>query len=114
MAREVGGNDIRRIAVAIGLFFVVVNAYWVGIASELWYSVFTFVNPFSNAIFTLTVLIVLSFLLGKFSGKLVLDSCGASDHIRDGLNGFDHLRVCDDGKPAWGPGPSVLVRDSRE
>jgi len=54
---------------------VVVNAYWVGIASELWYSVFfTLVNPFSNAISTLTVLIVISFMLGKLSKKFSLSS----------------------------------------
>ena len=72
MTNKTSKTDIRKRAIIIGLFFVVVNAYWVGIASELWYSVFTFVNPFSNAIFTLLVLIILSFALGKFSSKLSL------------------------------------------
>jgi hypothetical protein len=72
MVNKVGKTDIRKRAIIIGLFFVIVNAYWVGIASELWYSVFTLVNPFSNAVFTLIVLIGLSFVLGKFSSKLSL------------------------------------------
>lgn len=72
MRDEKSKADIRKRAIIIGLFFVVVNAYWVGIASELWYSVFTLVNPFSNAIFTLVVLITLSSILGKFSSKLSL------------------------------------------
>ena len=39
-------NNISRRAILIGLILVIVNAYWVGIASELWYSMFTLVNPF--------------------------------------------------------------------
>ncbi len=70
MARGDSKAEIRKRAIIIGLFLVVVNAYWVGIASELWYSVFTLVNPFSNAIFTLVVLIVLSFALGRISKTL--------------------------------------------
>ena len=72
MINKASTTDIRKRAIIIGIFFVIVNAYWVGIASELWYSVFTFVNPFSNAIFTLIVLMILSFVLGKFSSKLSL------------------------------------------
>jgi hypothetical protein len=70
MPRGDNKAEIRKRAIIIGLFLVVVNAYWVGIASELWYSVFTLVNPFSNAIFTLVVLIVLSFALGRISKTL--------------------------------------------
>ncbi len=62
--------DIRKRAIIIGLLLVIINAYWVGIASELWYSVFTFVNPFSNAVFSLAVLLVLNFALGKISKRL--------------------------------------------
>ena len=65
-------TDIRKSVIVIGLLFVIINAYWVGIASELWYSVFTLVNPFSNAIFTLIILIALSSLLGKFSSRVAL------------------------------------------
>ncbi len=72
MENKTSRTDIRKSVIVIGLLFVVINAYWVGIASELWYSVFTLVNPFSNAIFTLIVLIALSSLLGKFSSKLAL------------------------------------------
>jgi len=61
-------------AILIGIILVVVNAYWVGIASELWYALFTLVNPFSNAIFTLLVLILIGFILKKISHKLQLTS----------------------------------------
>ena len=67
-------NKITFRAIIIGLFLVAVNAYWVGIASEMWYCMFTLVNPFSNAIFTLTFLIGLGFLLRKFSDKIPLSS----------------------------------------
>lgn len=72
MTDEASKTDIRKRAIIIGLLLVVVNAYWVGIASELWYSVFTLVNPFSNAIFTLIILIALSSIVGKFSSKFSL------------------------------------------
>jgi len=69
---ETSINIIRKRAIIIGLIMVIINAYWVGISSELWYSVFTFVNPFSNAIFSLTVLLILNFLFKKFSANLGL------------------------------------------
>ncbi len=72
MTNRNSDSQIRKTVIVIGLLLVIVNAYWVGIASELWYSVFTLVNPFSNAIFTLFVLIILSFILGKFSDRLSL------------------------------------------
>ena len=66
-------NDITRRAILIGLILVVVNAYWVGIASELWYqAIFTFLHPFPHAIFNLSVLIVLSFSLGRISRRFSL------------------------------------------
>jgi len=61
--------NISNRAIMIGLFMVVINVYWVGIMSELWYSLFTLVNPFSNAIFTLAFLMLLNFLFGKISKK---------------------------------------------
>ena len=67
-------NNITLRAILIGLVLVVINAYWVGISSELWYCMFTLVNPFSNAIFTLVVLIVFGLALGKISKKLSLSS----------------------------------------
>ena len=57
-------------AVVVGLILVVVNAYWVGVASELWYAVYTLVSPFSNAIFTLAVLITLNVCLTRFARPL--------------------------------------------
>ncbi|MFQ6113959.1 MAG: DUF6785 family protein, partial [bacterium] len=65
-------NNITLRAILIGLVMVIVNAYWVGIASEMWYCMFTLVNPFSNAIFTLTFLIALGFALRKISKSLSL------------------------------------------
>jgi len=67
-------NNITLRAVLIGLVMVIVNTYWVGIASEMWYCMFTLVNPFSNAIFTLTFLIVLGFALRQIHPRLSLSS----------------------------------------
>ena len=71
---ESGSNNITVRAILIGLVLVVINAYWVGIASELWYCMFTLVNPFSNAIFTITVLAAFGFALSKVSKRLSLSS----------------------------------------
>lgn len=67
-------NRITLRAIIIGLILVVVNVYWVGIASEQWYCMFTLVNPFSNAIFSLTILIAFGFLLRRISEKLTFSS----------------------------------------
>lgn len=67
-------NEITLRAILIGLVLVVINAYWVAIASELWYCMFTLVNPFSNAIFTITVLSVFGFAVSKVSKRLALSS----------------------------------------
>jgi hypothetical protein len=61
-------------AILIGMVLVIVNAYWVGIASEKWYCMFTLVNPFSNAIFSVTVFTILSFILRRISEKLSFSS----------------------------------------
>lgn len=65
-------NSVGLRAILIGLFLVIANVYWVGIASEMWYCMFTLVNPFSNAVFTLTMLIVFGFILGKVSRRFSL------------------------------------------
>jgi len=67
-----GEIDISNRAIILGLFLVVINVYWIGIMSELWYSLFTLVNPFSNAIFTLAFLIAFNFLYGKLAKKPLL------------------------------------------
>ena len=69
---ETLASNITARSIIVGVVLVIVNVYWVGIASELWYSVFTMENPFSNAIFTLTLLIIFSFALGKLSPKFLL------------------------------------------
>jgi hypothetical protein len=60
-------TPFRARALALGLLLTVINAYWVGIASELWYAVYTLVSPFSNAIFTLAVLLGLNGLLKRWA-----------------------------------------------
>ncbi|MYI93947.1 hypothetical protein F4083_06435, partial [Candidatus Poribacteria bacterium] len=60
---------ISKKAILVGLVLVIVNAYWVGIASELWYAVYTLVSPFSNAVFTLVVLLALNFVLRRISPR---------------------------------------------
>ena len=61
---------ITKKAVIVGIILVIVNAYWVGIASELWYAVYTLVSPFSNAVFTLVVLLALNVVLRKITPRL--------------------------------------------
>ena len=67
-------NRITSRAVFVGLILVIVNAYWVGISSEQWYCMFTLVNPFSNAIFSLLLLIVIGSGLGRLSKRLAFTS----------------------------------------
>ena len=62
-------NIITPRAVVIGLILVVLNAYWIGIASELWGYLFTLVHPCSNAIFTLVLLIVFNYICRRFSNR---------------------------------------------
>ncbi len=66
--------NIRNRAILLGLLLVVVNVYWIAIMSELWYSLFTLVNPFSNAIFTLVLLIAVNFLFARLSKKALFSS----------------------------------------
>jgi len=56
-------------AILIGLILVVINAYWIAISSELWYSVFTAISLFFNTIFCLFILIQVNFLLRYFLPK---------------------------------------------
>jgi hypothetical protein len=63
-------NTITKKAILVGLILVAVNAYWVGIASELWYAVYTLVSPFSNAVFTLFVLLLVNALLKRGAPRL--------------------------------------------
>ena len=61
---------ITKKAILVGLFLVIVNAYWVGIASELWYAVYTLVSPFSNAVFTLALLLLINAGLRRYEENL--------------------------------------------
>ena len=61
---------ITKKAILVGLFLVIVNAYWVGIASELWYAVYTLVSPFSNAVFTLALLLLINAGLRRYAENL--------------------------------------------
>lgn len=63
-------NLVSKKAILVGLILVVLNGYWVGIASELWYAVYTLVSPFSNAVFTLVVMLILNAGLRRISPRL--------------------------------------------
>ncbi|MFC1714641.1 DUF6785 family protein [Candidatus Poribacteria bacterium] len=56
-------------SILVGLALVAINAYWVGIASELWYSVFNTISPFANAIFSIIPFILLNSLLYRLFHK---------------------------------------------
>jgi hypothetical protein len=62
-------SNITARAILIGLVLVVINAYWIAISSELWYSVFTAISLFFNTIFCLFLLIQMNFLLKLFFPK---------------------------------------------
>jgi len=64
-------RTITKKAIIVGLILVIVNAYWVGIASELWYAVYTLVSPFSNAVFSLAVLLLVNAILKRYAKPLV-------------------------------------------
>jgi hypothetical protein len=63
--------NISYRAIILGLILAVINVYWIAIMSELWYSLFTLVNPFSNAIFTLSLLLLINFIIARFA-KIIL------------------------------------------
>ena len=64
---------ITRRALFIGLILVIATAYWLGIASELWYqAIFSFLHPYPHAIFILFLLILTSLLLKRVSDRLAL------------------------------------------
>ena len=74
---EYGRSQLKNISVSnrailIGLFLVIVNVYWIAIMGELWYSLFTLVNPFSSSIFTLAILMILNLIFGKLLKKTLL------------------------------------------
>lgn len=71
---SIKGVNVSKKAIILGLILVIVNVYWVAIMSELWYSLFTLVNPFSNAIFTIALLIAINFIFSKtIKQKLLSD-----------------------------------------
>lgn len=63
--------NIGNKAILLGLILTIFNVYWIAIMSELWYSLFTLVNPFSNAIFTLSILLLLNFLIAKTAKRII-------------------------------------------
>ena len=104
---------IRKKALIVGLILVVVNAYWVGIASELWYAVYTLVSPFSNAVFTLFVLLALNVLLHAFNRFLTthrLHPRRTAAHLHYGDDGVHDIRTRDDGDSHGDARTSFLVR----
>jgi hypothetical protein len=68
------GRAITGRAILIGLFVTIINAYWISIASELWYYVYTAISPFSNATFTLAILLAINFGLKRIGSRAALSS----------------------------------------
>ncbi|MAE18580.1 hypothetical protein CMK12_06575 [Candidatus Poribacteria bacterium] len=71
ISNPTSSRTITKKAVIVGLILVIINAYWVGIASELWYAVYTLVSPFSNAVFSLAVLLLVNAILKRYAKPLV-------------------------------------------
>ncbi|MAF12213.1 hypothetical protein CMK11_17340 [Candidatus Poribacteria bacterium] len=65
---------IRAAVMPLGALLVVANTYWIGMESEVAYSLFTLVNPFLNAIFTLLMLIVANALLTRYRPTWALNA----------------------------------------
>ncbi|MDP7281084.1 MAG: hypothetical protein QGG39_14550, partial [Candidatus Poribacteria bacterium] len=59
-------------ALTIGLILAIVNSYWISVNDYLKGLNHTYMSLFSNAIFTLFVLILLNFLLQKLRPKSAL------------------------------------------
>ena len=73
-AKSQPGPRVRPFVFPLGAALVVANTYWIGLESELAYSLFTLVNPFLNAIFTLVVLIVVNSLLTRLRSPWALNA----------------------------------------
>ena len=59
-------TDIPLRVIVIGLVVVIVNSYWVSVNNLVIGLVHNYMSLFSNAVFTLFVLILLNLLLRKF------------------------------------------------
>jgi len=58
---------VRWYVIAIGLLLLLVNSYWVFMASEVWHSTqLTIASLFFNAVFTLFVLVLINLALQRF------------------------------------------------
>jgi uncharacterized membrane protein YwzB len=59
--------------IAIGLLLLLVNSYWVFMASEVWHSTqLTIASLFFNAVFTLFVLVLINLALQRFLKRFAL------------------------------------------
>jgi hypothetical protein len=60
----------RWYVIAIGLLLLIINSYWVFMASEVWHSTqLTIASLFFNAVFTLFVLVLINFAVQRFLPK---------------------------------------------
>ena len=67
---EPRGIPVR--VILIGIAMVLINSYWIGVNDYLKGLIHTYISLFSNAVFTLFILILLNLLLGRISSKLAL------------------------------------------
>jgi len=66
-------KHIRWHVIVIGLLLIVVNSYWVLMASEVWHSTqLTIASLFFNAVFTLLLLVLVNIVLEKVSPQIAL------------------------------------------
>lgn len=73
--KKTESSKVTKKAVLIGLILIPLNAYWIGLGSELWYSLhITSASLFFNTVFSLFCVILLNFILKKFLRKFALSS----------------------------------------
>ena len=67
-------TDISLRTLAFGIFFALVNAYWVSTNDLLIGLVHNYMSLFSNAVFTLFLLVLLNYLLKKYLPTLAFSA----------------------------------------
>jgi len=66
-------EHIRWYVIAIGVLLLLVNSYWVFMASEVWHSTqLTIASLFFNAVFTLFVVVLINLVLQRFLKRYAL------------------------------------------
>ena len=66
-------EHIRWYVIAIGILLLIINSYWIFMASEVWHSTqLTIASLFFNAVFTLFVLVLINLVVQRFHPKSAL------------------------------------------